>query len=263
VKLALGAKKAIEVGDFPTFRLAGLTFDVNVMASSLAVLVAVCALVFVLRRKLTDGVPGKLQLMFEMIVVDLIGSVALSAIGPMKYKRFVPIGVTIFIFILLSNWIGVLPTSLQPGISYDVLPPSAMDINLPLAMALFVIVWVHIESVRARGVGGYFKHYAKPSWPFAFINVIEELVKPITLAFRLFGNIFSGVLVLSIIVVLLPIYAVPPLELVWRMFDDLFIGGLQAYIFALLTILYFGIGMSHDDDDSHQPVLIQPVEQLA
>ena len=112
-------------------------------------------------------------------------------------------------------------------------------------MALTVIFLVHYNSIRARGIKGYVGHYFKP-YAFLFpINVIEEITKPITLTFRLFGNLFSGGLMVAVIAALLPIYVVPIGELVWKPFD-LFVGAIQAFIFALLTIMYLGMGMSTD-----------------
>ena len=78
------------------------------------------------------------------------------------------------------------------------------------------------------------------------INIIEEITKPITLTFRLFGNIFASTLMVSVMVALLPIYVLPVGELIWKPFA-LFVGAIQAFIFALLTIIYLSIGMSTDE----------------
>ena len=118
--------------------------------------------------------------------------------------------------------------------------------NLPLALALIVFFTVHYNSVKTRGIKGYFKHYAQPYAALTPINIIEEITKPITLTFRLFGNIFSGVLMIAVIVTLIPPYASWIGLLVWKPFDELFIGAIQAFIFALLTIMYLGQGMSQD-----------------
>ena len=115
-----------------------------------------------LRKHVTDGVPGKFQLIWEILVVDIVGDLVKSSLGE-KGKRFIPLGVTVFVFVLVSNWIGFLPTAMHPGQSGEIFPAPTSDVNLPLALALFVIVWVHIESLRARRVGGYLKHYAKPA----------------------------------------------------------------------------------------------------
>ncbi|MGC8509309.1 MAG: F0F1 ATP synthase subunit A [Acidimicrobiales bacterium] len=241
----LWAAKQIEVGVHPTVHVLGLTIDTDILTSTLLAVAILLFLGFRMRAKVTDGVPGKLQLFWE-ILVEQVNELADSAIGP-QGRRFVPIGVTVFLFVLISNWIGFIPSALQPGISGEILPAPTSDVNLPLALALFVIVWVHVESFRARGFRGYFRHYAQPYAALVPINVIEEITKPITLTFRLFGNIFSGGLMILVMTTLLPIYVVPFGEILWKPFD-LFIGAIQAFIFLLLTILYFGMGMSHDPE---------------
>jgi F-type H+-transporting ATPase subunit a len=114
-------------------------------------------------------------------------------------------------------------------------------------MAVVVVALLHYQSIKARGLRKYFKHYATPYGVMTPINVIEEITKPITLTFRLFGNIFSGLLMISVIVTLLPVYASWIGLVIWKPFDELFIGAIQAFIFALLTIIYLGLGMSTDE----------------
>lgn len=245
----LFATGSISVGVHPEVHVFGLTIDTDIVTSTLLATAILLFLGFRMRAKVTDGVPGKLQLFWELLV-EQVNELADSAIGP-KGRRFVPIGVTLFLFILICNWIGFIPSALQPGVSSEILPAPTGDVNLCLAMALFVIVWVHIESFRARGIGGYFRHYKEPYLMLAPINVIEEITKPITLTFRLFGNLFSGGLMIAVMVTLLPIFVSPLGELVWKPFD-LFIGLIQAYIFMLLTVLYFAFATSHQE---HEPVL--------
>jgi F-type H+-transporting ATPase subunit a len=199
----------------------------------------VLAFGLVMRAKVTSGVPGKLQLLWELLV-EQVSDLAASAIGP-EGAPFVGMGVTIGLFILVCNWLAFVPSG-DPGF----LAPPTGDVNLPLALALIVFFTVHYNSVKARGVGGYFKHYAQPYAALAPINVIEEITKPITLTFRLFGNIFSGVLMISVIVTLIPPYLSWIGLAIWKPFDELFIGAIQAFIFALLTIMYLGMGMSRD-----------------
>ncbi|MHB8379168.1 MAG: F0F1 ATP synthase subunit A [Acidimicrobiales bacterium] len=239
----------ISVGVHPEAHVFGLTIDTDIVTSTLLAAGILLYMGFRVRAKVTDGVPGKLQLMWELLV-EQVNDLADSAIGP-KGRRFVPIGVTLFLFILICNWIGFIPSALHPGSSPEILPAPTSDVNLPLAMALFVIVWVHVESFRARGFRGYFRHYKEPYLALTPINVIEEITKPITLTFRLFGNLFSGGLMVAVMVSLLPIFVSPLGELVWKPFD-LFIGLIQAYIFMLLTVLYFAFATSHEE---HEPVL--------
>jgi F-type H+-transporting ATPase subunit a len=235
----------ITVGVHPQVHVLGLAVDTDIVTSTLLAALILLWLGFRMRAKVTDGVPGKLQLMWE-VLVEQVNDLADSAIGP-KGRRFVPIAVTLFLFILICNWIGFIPSALHPGVSGEILPAPTSDVNLPLAMALFVISWVHIESFRARGIRGYFRHYKEPYIALAPINVIEEITKPITLTFRLFGNLFSGGLMIAVMVSLLPIFVSPLGELIWKPFD-LFIGLIQAYIFMLLTVLYFAFATSNDHD---------------
>jgi F-type H+-transporting ATPase subunit a len=243
------AAKVIHVGDHPLVHFLGLAIDSDILTSTLLATAIFLFLGFRMRSKVTAGVPGKLQLIWE-ILVEMVSDLATSAMGP-RGRRYVPIGVTLFLFVLISNWIGFIPSAMQPGVSGEILPAPTGDVNLPLAMALIVIVWVHVESVRARGLKGYVKHYFQPYAALGPINVIEEITKPITMTFRLFGNMFSGGLMIAVMTTLLPIFVVPFGEIVWKPFD-LGIGVIQAYIFMLLTVLYFGMATSHEE---HEPEL--------
>ena len=237
----LYAAKNIAVGVHPTWHIFHLTIDYDIVTSTLVAAAIFLFLGFWIVKKATPDVPGKLQLIWELITVDLVGELAESAIGP-QGKKFVPVGVTLFMFILICNWLAFIPSG-DPGF----LAPPTGDVNLPLALAVTVIFLVHYNSVKARGWKGYFKHYAQPYAALPPINIIEEITKPITMTFRLFGNIFSGVLMITVIVTLIPPYLSWIGLAVWKPFDELFIGAIQAFIFALLTIMYLGMGMSTDE----------------
>ena len=239
--ISMLAAAKITVGEHSwSTKLFGLEVNLNVVAATLIAAVIVLGLGFAVRAKVTKGVPGKLQLAYETLI-EQIRDIADSSIGA-QGKRFVPIALVIFLFVLICNWFSVLPNNGE-----ELLPPPTSDVNLPLALALTVIVWVHVESIRARGMKGYLKHYAQPYVAMTPINVIEEITKPITLTFRLFGNIFSGGLMVIVMASLLPWFASFFGQMVWKPFD-LFIGAIQAFIFALLTLIYFGMAMSPVDD---------------
>jgi F-type H+-transporting ATPase subunit a len=230
----------ITIGDHHgVVRVAGLTIYLDVVWTTLIAAGIVLGLGLLMRRKVTSGVPGKLQLFWE-VVVEQVSDLAASAIGP-EGAQFVGLGVTVGLFILVCNWLAFVPSG-DPGF----LAPPTGDVNLPLALALIVFVLQHYNSVKARGVGGYFKHYAQPYAALTPIHILEVITKPIPLTFRLFGNIFSGVLMIAVIVTLIPPYASWIGLLIWKPFDELFIGAIQAFIFALLTIMYMGMGMAKD-----------------
>jgi F-type H+-transporting ATPase subunit a len=230
----------ITVGDHAvTTKLFGLTIDVDIVYSTLAAGAIVLALGFLLRAKATSGVPGKLQVFWEFLV-EQVQDLTDSVIGP-QGREIVPLAITLFLLILTCNWLGFIPAA--PNLSTDWLPPATADVNLPLAMALVVWIWSNAKAIRNRGLRGYGRHYLQPYAVMAPINVIEELTKPITLTFRLFGNVFSGALMIVVIASLLPAYVSWVGFLLWKPFE-LFIGLIQAFIFALLTVMYFGMAMS-------------------
>lgn len=242
----------VTVGDHITRKLFGLTIDADLLWSTVAAGIITIALGVIVRHQATSRVPGKFQLAWEMVVSSTQRQVETS-IGP-RGARIVPLAVTLFVFILIANFFTVLGL----GATYDFLLPPAADINLPLAMALFVIVLVHAASIKSRGIVGYVKHYVTQPFPIflfpanIFINFVEELAKPVTLALRLFGNLLSGGLMLALLAFLVQwkLGAIPVggilfivFDPVWKVFD-LAIGVIQAFIFALLTILYFDTAMA-------------------
>lgn len=236
---------------------AGLNLD-TIWATAVAGLV-VLGMGLYLRSRATSGVPGKLQLAWEM-AVEVVTRQVEGSIGP-GGAAVIPLAIALFFFILMANWLSVLGI----GSTVEWLGPPTGDINLPLALALVVIIPVHVASIRTRGFAGYVKHYV--TRPFSpklfplnlFMNGIEEIVKPITLTLRLFGNLLSGGLMLALIAALgvwnlghIPIGNILnfPMEIIWKLFD-LFIGAIQAFIFSLLTILYFDTAMSDSHDGAH------------
>ena len=201
-----------------------------------------------LTKKTHDHVPTKIQLIWETVVGQVNTQVEdnLGRIHPFV----VPLAVALFFFILFANWLELLPTEINHDL--HLLPAPTADTNLTYAMAAMAMVGVWIYGIREKGVKGYFKHFLEPFPVLLPLNILEELTKPITLALRLFGNIFAGGIMLSLIT-LIPVYALWAPNLLWKLFD-MFIGGIQAFIFALLTVLYFGMaGAGHgiDDHDEH------------
>jgi F-type H+-transporting ATPase subunit a len=219
--------------------VAGLTIYMDVVWTTLIAAGIVFGLGVLMVRRVTSGMPGKLQLFWE-VLVEQVSDLASSAIGP-EGLPFVGLGVTIFFFLLICNWLAFIPSG-DPGF----LAPPTGDVNLPLALALTVFFLCQYQAVKNRGVGGYFKHYAQPYGMLTPINIIEEITKPITLTFRLFGNIFSGVLMIVVIVTLIPPYLSWIGLAIWKPFDELFIGAIQAFIFALLTIMYLGMALAKE-----------------
>jgi F-type H+-transporting ATPase subunit a len=129
-----------------------------------------------------------------------------------------------------------------------VLPPPTADVNLVYAMTVVVFVWLNVWAIR-KSPKGYVKHIAEP---YAFLAPIEVITlyfsRPLSLALRLFGNIFAGGIMVSVIG-LLPVYILWLPNAGWKLFD-MFIGGIQALIFTLLTIIYFS-DYAHEEEGAH------------
>jgi F-type H+-transporting ATPase subunit a len=233
----------IEVGVHHTAKFLGITFNVDTIWSTLVAGAIVLGLGLLVASKATSGVPGKIQLIWESIV-SWITQLVRDNIGRPD-RNVIQLAILLFTLILISNWLELIP-------SKHYLPAPTSDLNLTLALALIVIVGVHVRSIRGKGFVGYIKHYFQPI-PILFpLNFIEELVKPFTLALRLFGNIFAGGLMLSIIG-LIPVPANWPLQIVWKLFD-MAIGGIQAFIFALLTVIYYAQASETHADEDHGAV---------
>ena len=242
------AEAKIEVGVHPHATWLGLTVNTDTVLSTAIAGIIVLALAFFLRAKVTStGVPNGVQLFWEAITVQMRGQIE-AAIG-MRIAPFVlPLAVTIFVFILISNWLSVLPLQYQEhGHTVELLTPAAGDINYVLALALFVFVCYHAAGIWRRGIIGHPIKLLKGHVAFlAPINLVEELAKPISLSLRLFGNIFAGGILVSLIA-LFPAWIMWAPNAIWKSFD-LFVGAIQAFIFSILTILYFSQAMELDED---------------
>jgi F-type H+-transporting ATPase subunit a len=253
----------ITPGEHPTREWFGMTVNIDTVISTVVAGAIVLLLGFLVRRMLTrptaDHVPTKLQIIWESVVGEVNRQVE-DNLG--KVHPFVaPLAISLFFFILIANWLELVPSEFGPG-RLHALPSPTSDTNLTYAMAIFAVVSVWIFGIRTKGFKGYFSHFVQPYPVLLPLNVLEELVKPVTLALRLFGNIFAGGIMLALIAAI-PWYAGMPIaNVLWKLFD-MAIGGLQAFIFALLTVLYFAMaGAGHDDHEEHEtPPVTDPTDQ--
>jgi F-type H+-transporting ATPase subunit a len=250
----------IKIGEHTQRTWFGMTFNVDTIISTLVAAAIVLILGFLARRALTkqgDGhVPTKLQLIWESVVKEVNTQVEdnLGRVHPYA----APLAISIFFFVLIANWLELLPTEINHHL--HLLPAPTSDTNLTYALALVTMVSVWVYGIRLKGVRGYFRHFVEPFPIMLPLNILEELIKPVTLALRLFGNIFAGGIMLALIGALIswqvgeiPVGGVLGFifNIVWKLFD-MFIGGIQAFIFALLTVLYFAMaGAGHEEHDDH------------
>jgi F-type H+-transporting ATPase subunit a len=180
-----------------------------------------------------------------------------TSLGGPQARRYVPIFVTFFLYILLSNWSGLLPAV---GKTEQLRAPTS-DVNMTIGLALVSFFLFHIEGVRALGVGGYlgkffnvggFKDGIGAGVIGLFVGILEfflEFIKPVTLSMRLFGNIYAGEIALGVITGLT--LAVIPVAMVSLEF---LLNFMQALIFSVLTLMFTIIateGHSEEHDEAH------------
>ncbi len=213
-------------------------FDLDTAYSTLLAAGVVIALGLWARTKMTSGVPGKLQLIWESLT-GFITAQAEGSLGP-EAKQVVPWALTIFALVLASNWIEVLP-AIYRGTDY--VPSPSADVNFCYALGITVWLvtnWAGIRS-RAKATGSWTRGYGQ--WLQMFLSPLhltEHVTRWLTLALRLFGNIFAGTIMTALLLVL-PVYFFPAtigFNAIWWLFE-LFVGVVQAFIFSLLTILYW------------------------
>ena len=234
----------ISVGEHSTFRFLGMTFNADTMYGTVIAAVAACGFLYWVARKASSHVPNKTQLVTELIV-NQTRTYVQDAVGHDVPPWLVPLGVSLFFFILFCNWLGWFPSGHHP----ERLAPPTADVNTVYAMTAWVVILYTYLGVKRKGfryVGDWFR--AKPAGLRTFILLLEQIVNPLSLSLRLFGNIFAGGIMLAVIA-LLPVYLFPLYgfaDFVWRIFDSGFIAPIQAFIYAFLTILYFGFATAEE-----------------
>jgi F-type H+-transporting ATPase subunit a len=233
-----------------------VTFDPTISSSLFTgwiVMLIIIALAFVMSRGIRV-VPTGRQNAVEYVYEGL-ANFATSLGGP-KARRYVPAFVAFFLFILISNWSGLFP---GVGRTEQLRAPTS-DVNTTIGLALVAFFMFHIEGVRALGVRGYlgkffslkpFKEGIGAGFIALFVGLIEfflEFIKPVTLAMRLFGNIYGGEVALGVITGLT--IALIPVAMVGLEF---LLNFMQALIFAVLTLMFTIIATeSHDDHEEHE-----------
>ena len=245
------------------FFYCGFTLD-TLVSSALAIAVTL-AIGFLIANRVSHGVPGKLQMVLEFLLDYAKGMIRDTVADDAEF--IIPIAATIFLYILVANWLDFFP------LPHPLFHPANQDINQTFAMAIVVILVVQWYSVRVLGWGGYLRRFTKPfdgnlfmRIAFVPLNIIEEVTKPISLALRLFGNIFAGGLMVYLLT-LLPIWISPAPLILWKAFDVFFVGTIQAFIFMLLTIIYFHMAREGLEEEhghgGHSAVATKPTGQGA
>jgi F-type H+-transporting ATPase subunit a len=225
------------------FKLWGLSVT-NSMLTGVIASTIIAILIIIIARSMSlspgKGVSGAIDSASDWLL-SLIESITHDR---ERSIRFFPIIVTIFFFVLINNWVGLLPGvgSIHVG-EVPLFRGMTADLNATLALAVISIVMIHIYAVKEMGFMSHMRTYISSNPILLFVGILEllsDVSKTVSFAFRLFGNIFAGEVLLVVIAALLPFAAPLPFFLL-----EIFVGFIQAFVFSLLTIVFFGIATGH------------------
>lgn len=206
----------------------------NWMVMQLLVFAIILAVAPIVKASLSLDRPGKLQQTFELLW-EFISGMAHDVVGHGSKKHAYLFG-TLFVFILISNLLGVIPTFESPTMSYYV----------PAGCAILVFLYYNIQGVIEQGPIGHLKHFAGPVWwlaPFMFaVEIISHCIRPVSLTIRLFANMLAGEMVTVAFLALIPI-GVP----IIFMGLHTFVSFVQAFIFTVLTMAYVAGAVEHEE----------------
>lgn len=248
------AEPIFHIGSFPI---------TNAMVNGwIAVAFFVLVAFVVSRRKAL--VPKGIQNVAEAVVEFMLAEIQKVTGDARRARLFFPIVATIFLFILFSNWLGLLPGTGSIGVwglhhgEVELIPllrPAASDLNLTLAIALFAVLASHVFGVRALGlmnhaskfvnVRGIFRSFKKGpmavvvaliEFGVGLLEIVSEVAKVLSLSLRLFGNIFAGEVLLTVILGIFAYFLPLPF-----MFLELLVGVIQATVFSMLTLAYLTV----------------------
>jgi F-type H+-transporting ATPase subunit a len=222
----------VEVGQHWYWNLGPFEVHGQVLLTSWFVITLLAIFAIVSTRTLQD-IPQGSQNLVEY-VLEFIRDLAKTQIGEEDYKSWVPFLGTMFLFIFVSNWSGALmPWGLLELPNGELAAPTN-DINTTVALALLTSIAYFYGGIKKKGLR-YFAKYLQPTPVLLPINILEDFTKPLSLSFRLFGNILADELVVAILVSLVPLVVPVPMMLL-----GLFTSAIQALIFATLAGAYIG-----------------------
>jgi len=225
----LGEKQII------TFHLGTLQiqFDKEAMIMSWIVMGLLILLALFLRRSLLQDVedkPNRVQAALDALI-DLLQNQLTSNFSSERLANdLFPFTSTIFLYVLFSNWLGIVPGLSSP----------TQNLNVTMGLALLVFVVSQVLAMRAKGMKTYWKGYLEPV-PFLLpLNIIGELSRPMSHAFRLFGNVLAGTILTTVVMAKFAPIVVPS---ILNIVFGLFFGAIQAFVFAILAVAYINVAV--------------------
>ncbi|GMK38192.1 ATP synthase subunit a [Paenibacillus sp. CCS19] len=239
----------------------GIEFDLAAISMILLTSIIVLVLALVSVRGISVDKPTKMQNFLEWVIEFVINIIG-TTMDLKKGKPYLTLGLALIMYIFVGNMLG-LPLGIVTeahhgatifGMELDLggeeeahiawwKSPTA-DVAVTAALTVIVILLTHIEGMR-RNTKHYFKHYFEPYVPFLPLNLIKEVSKPLSLALRLYGNIFAGEVMIGVIIGGLSWVGIIPL-IIWQGFS-VFVGAIQAFVFVMLTMVYMSQSIVHEE----------------
>jgi F-type H+-transporting ATPase subunit a len=223
---------SVKVGTYFYWTFANLTLHGQVVLVIWVVIAIVLAVVLVgvWKRKLIPETP---QVFVEM-VFEYVSDIAKDQIGEYNYRPWVPYIGTLFLFVFVSNWVGALLPWKLIILPQGELAAPTNDINTTVALSLLTSISYFYAGLKAKGLG-FFTRYVSPTPIFLPINILEDFTKPLSLSFRLFGNVLADEIVVSVLCLLVPLFIPLPVMIL-----GIFASSVQALVFATLSAAYIG-----------------------
>jgi len=201
-----------------------INLEVVIMTWIVFALLIVLGLFASYKRKI---LPRPLQVLGELIVSLLYGLTE-DALGKELAKTYAPLICALFMFLLLSNWLGIIPHLEEP----------TKDLNTTFGLGIMGFFIAHYAGIKSKGFKAYIKEYFQPIFFMMPLNVIGELAKIVSISFRLFGNIMGGSIIILVVSHLIYSLVLPPFL---YGFFGLFVGTIQAFVFTMLTVVYISV----------------------
>lgn len=234
----------LEVGQHFYWQIGGLKLHGQVFLTSWVVIAALVGISIAATRNV-QRVPSGVQNFMEY-ALQFVRDIAKNQIGEKEYRPWVPFVGSLFLFIFVCNWAGALVPWKLFELPEGELAAPTNDINTTVALALLTSLAYFYAGFSKRGLG-YFARYIEPTPILLPINILEDFTKPLSLSFRLFGNILADELVVAVLVLLVPLFIPLPVMVL-----GLFTSAIQALIFATLAAAYIGEAMEGHGGEEHE-----------
>jgi F-type H+-transporting ATPase subunit a len=209
-------------------KIAGYSIVLNLEVIMMTWIVIAILIGFgILATRKREFLPRPFQIIGEMMVTQIY-QLTEDAMDKQRAEKYGPMICALFLFMVLSNWLGVIPHLEEP----------TKDLNTPLSLGIMGFVIAHFAGIKSKGFKEYAREYFQPMFFMMPLNVIGELAKIVSISFRLFGNIMGGSIIILVVSHLTYSLLLPPFL---NAFFGLFVGTIQAFVFTMLTIVYISV----------------------